>query len=295
MARKKKNEVQIFRNPKDIDKDIIAFSRDFNQQLLNAVGLKKWTGFQANLFMYLLGEIDWRDKVNKNVIEIDNLKFMEAIGWDMSNSKRRIKELLEKELYEMIENSTVKLYNPYDEEFIIEHLILSAKGNNYITEIELNPDLMPHFEQLYTLATDNKIPFVQYLKPDLLSLKTSHANRLFWEFKYHSHNGGSINIHKLTTKQLKELLGLDESSYVIKSTNKFDRSNFEKRVLIPSLEAIDKSEMISIIKDDDGNYFTKEKAGPRVRFYVFKYVVLSNEQIAENRKKRLEEQNAINK
>lgn len=184
----------------------------------------------------------------------------------------------------MIDNSIVKLKSLYSREYFIEHIIISEKGNHNTTEIKLNPKFMPHLEKLYKLASETNIPFLTMLSDDLLSFKSSYSQPLFMELRRCSRSGGCINEHKITTRNLKYLFGLDETAYVNKN-GRFDRHGFEKRVLIPALEGILKTKMIDIIPDEKGNLFGKEKYGKTFHSYVFKYKVWTSEQIAARKKK----------
>ncbi len=94
-----------------------------------------------------------------------------------------------------------------------------------------------------------------------------------------------INERRYTTKELKTIFGLDINDYTRMVTNKedgskerkFDRTNFEKRVLIPAIEQINEGEMMQILtqpgKKGRVSYFGKTKTEQGSVCYIFRFKV----------------------
>lgn len=289
MGRRKKESKGLFiRKPEDVERDMLGMSRDFALAHLVNADFTEWSALQRKIFTIILGEINWKQKGNLNIIEMKNEDIANKLGWELNKNDRRLQEVLKENLVFMIEHSYISLHNPITNELISAHLIATLKTTSYMTSVTLNPDFMPHFEDLYNINLETRKSFITFMEPDILSFSSCFAYPLFFELRSCGKSGGAVNTHTLTTRRLKEIFGLDESSYMRKDGH-FDRTNFEKYVLLPAIEDINSSETLSILPCEDEKFFKKEKVKGKVFGYTFKFQIWDKAKITKNRQLLLEQ------
>lgn len=119
-------------------------------------------------------------------------------------------------------------------------------------EVSLNPKFMPYLEQFIDYYT--KIDLDSFV-----SFRSKHALTLYKFFC--SWNSEKKTIQ--TTKQLKELLGLSQETYV--QSGKFNRSAFERDTIIKAIKEIN---FVSNLEID----YKKNKKGNKVLNYEFSWI-----------------------
>ncbi|WP_174479965.1 replication initiation protein [Spiroplasma endosymbiont of Danaus chrysippus] len=109
-------------------------------------------------------------------------------------------------------------------------------------EISLNPNFMPYLEQLVREYTKLQLD-------SILKLKSKHSLTLYKFLCSWTDENKKINQRYITTKDLKELLGLSIDDYVYKG--KFNRADFERKTINLSLSEINEKTdlIIKLIKN----------------------------------------------
>lgn len=285
MGRHKKEEkALIIRRPEDVERDTLGMSRDFALTHLITAGFSEWSALQRKLFVIVLSGINWRESGNSNVIEIKNEDIMKKLDWELQKNDRRMTEILDDNLHYMAKSSYLELENPLTRERITRNLISEVKTNSFSTVVELNPKFMPHLENLFSVNLATKKSFITFMQPDVLSFSSSFAYPLFLELRSCGKSGGAVNEHAITTRRLKEIFGLDEDAYM-RQDGHFDRTNFEKFVLMAAIKDINKSETITILPWDEkgSKFFSKDKVKGKVYSYIFKFQIWDKKKITRNR------------
>ena len=295
MAKKKKTTKLDIVDIGEFDNQIYAHSRNYAMAQVRNSEIKKWSLIQNKIFAEILSQIEWKSGYNSNVIEINNDEFMKEVGWDLANKDiRKMGRELRKELDFMLKNCAITVQDPYSKKYYEGHVILDFEGNSQFTTITINPKIMPHFEKLYSMNAATKVSFLPFYKPDVFNFSCKFAYPLLVEFKSCCKVGGYINHHTMTTKQLKELFNLDIGAYmrdydpITDKYSKFDRANFEKYVLNPAIEEINRTCMVKILKNADGSYYEKTKTRGKVTGYIFQYIVYDLEGMKKQKQKELE-------
>lgn len=299
MARKKKQELlpQIF-SPNDMTKHSCAFSRDFAYTQIQHNDMVKWTQTQKKLFMFVLEEIDWTRKGNKNVVELDHKEVALRMGWDYAEENgRKIKHVLENEISEMWLNGKIELRDPISGLWIKDHVIGTIAGDSLRTFVQISPHFMNHFEGMYQTSKKTGVSFPVIMSTDVLSFKSSLTYDFFVKLRLEGAVGGPINTKELSTAEIKNILHLSKKAYTKKvvdkktgeEKDKFDRTNFEKHVLTTILEDINRSETIQIIKAPDGKLFQKTYLKKQVHKYIIKYRIFDVNAIKARRKQLIAE------
>lgn len=110
----------------------------------------------------------------------------------------------------------------------------------------------------------------------IMQFKSSYSITLYNYLLSWHNRSYKINKQWLSTKQLKELFGLDEDDYMRKNGT-FDRNNFEKRTIQKAVDEITEAGYMSICW-----YKAKDKLTKKVIAYVFEFVVLDHDKEKEN-------------
>lgn len=273
-------------------KESVAMTRDFIREYLGREGFKTWSCQQHKLLSLFLSKIDYTEGNNNIDIELTYDEIIEGFGWDYSKNIRNMKEILKSDIDYMMGNCKMWLKgrdttSPY----YAENLIISCKLDSSYIIMRININFMIHLENLFDLQYKKRWQFLIMPISDLKLFSSKYSQLFFYEFITCGKIGGSINSHQLSTKAIKYLVGLDEDSYMRKEQT-FDRSNFEKRVIIPALKDIDATEMVDIIKTENGNYFEKYKKRGKIVGYKFRYRIYNIYQIYDRRNKK--NRNTIN-
>lgn len=123
-------------------------------------------------------------------------------------------------------------------------------------EVSLNPNFMPYLEQLVKNYTKINLD-------NALKLKSKHSLSLYkWLCSWTNENQNT-NQRYITTKELKELLGLPKETYI--QNNKFNRADFERRTINPAIIEINKKTNITIS-------LKKQKKHNRIQNYEFNWI-----------------------
>lgn len=292
MAKKKKNNLGIAL-VNNFDTQIYGMSRNFARAELWDSDIRKWSVLQEKIFVEVISQINWKGGGNNNIIEISNDDLMQELRWDLgSKSARQMGYNIRKELDFMLRNDAIVVQDVYTKQFYEGHIFVEFEWNSLTTTITINPTLMPHFEKLYHLAKTTQVPFLTFFKPEVMAFKCKYSYPFLMELKSCCKVGGPINHHSLTTRQLKELFGLDESAYMrdydeTRGTySKFDRANFEKYTIDKAIEEINETCMASVLQQEDGKYYKKTKKRGKVTGYEFQYVVFDVDQMQQRKLKQ---------
>jgi len=287
MAKKKSKKVipYTFDDVQNFEDNIYGMSRNMVRSILGSPAIRSWSALQNRIFVCLISKIKWKTSGNSNVIEVRIDDFVRELGWDINNvDSRKVAYVIRDELSYMFDHCDVSAQDPYSGKYYEGPLILEHEGDSQYIQVAVNKRLMPHFEKLYNVARTTGVPFIPFFKPEVLNFRCKYSKALLEEFKSCCKTGGAINEHCLTTKQLKELFGLERGNYmreydpVTDTYSKFDRANFEKNVLFPAIKELNQTCMIEILPYED-TYFEKEKFHGKVTGYIFKYRVYDLEEM----------------
>jgi hypothetical protein len=294
-GRKKKQELEILRLPMDISDDLLAVSSGFMYNYVHDETFHKWSLTQKKLFALVLDKIDWSGK-NNNIIQLKNEEVAKELGWDFSRENiRSVGADIKRDFSYMAIHSGVNLQDPYSHKWVSGNFICHATGDSMYTNVVMNPLFMPHFERLYENAGKSGRFFYTMVKPDIVKCDCYAGHELFmWMRSKHMKKGIGTYSHTFGTKELKDIFGLPIDAYMRDIDSEtgeyrdFNRSMFEKAVLIKAILSVNKSEQVQILKQSNGAYFKKEKEGRRVTGYTMTWRVLDNDAIAKRRAKKLE-------
>lgn len=267
------NDFQVEPRPKDqgnsLNNSLVAISKSLAKTQMC------WTVEQKKLFTMCLTKIAWGKSGNNNVVELNKREVIEALGLKIDSHNQST--YLRKAFQELARNSEVHWTDPEDKNVWEDDFLItrrrSTRGSIFVT---FNPYFMPHIENLAK-------SYITFLSDDIYNFKSKFTFALFEELRLHC-DTRRTNYRTYSTKELKDLFGLSKDDYM--SGGRFDRYNFEKRVLDRAIEEINQSKMMSIYPSI-GNHITKSgtmklyekiKKNGSIVGYRFKYVVRTKQQ-----------------
>lgn len=189
---------------------------------------------------------------NENIVKIEKAELWNLLGLTSTNryaeTKKKLQGLIDKTMVDFVDEKRTNYVG------VVVTGFKSDYKSDHI-EVSLNPLFMPFIEQLTThytkLEINSIVQFDSQYSLDLYKYLKSWNKSKEWEFG---------NARYLSTKQLKELFGLDKEDYV--SNGKFQRTRFEQRTIDTAIKEINsKTEMVV--------QYTKAKKGNRIIAYVF--------------------------
>lgn len=171
----------------------------------------------------------------------------------------------------------------YDSGAFIRRVTISGDKVRFLFE--------PQYLGLFTGLTKN---FITLWAEDISRMRTRRSVQLYEYLRQRTDGKKTEYDAVLGVRELKEIFGIPKdgpNSYMRKKGG-FDRSNFEKNVIDPICEDLEKCEMIKLLvigeiadeKAKDGKnrkkYYEKVKVGNRVAGYRFQWVFSARPQIA---------------
>ncbi|WP_425381617.1 replication initiation protein [Spiroplasma endosymbiont of Polydrusus pterygomalis] len=194
---------------------------------------------------------------NPTVFKLNKLEFfnkLELESQDRYNRYRRlVRALINKTFFEIKDEQGgelmgVVVYSSY------------WKPKEPYFEVSLNPNFMPYLEQLVKNYT--KINLDSALK-----LKSKYSLSLYKWLCSWTNESKNQNQRYITTRDLKELLGLSVDAYTYRGN--FNRADFERRTINPAINEINnKTNLMQELK--------KQKKGNKILNYEFIWIQKEN-------------------
>lgn len=261
-------------------------------------GLPRMSKVKIKLLFVMLEHINWREYTDSNIIVIDNQLTKKRIGWNIEKDPT-VAHRVRNGFKSMMEECMITVQTDGDTEKKIP-LILGVYGNKSYTAVAVNPVFMDQISNLPAYGGR----YFQFDIGDIMGFGSKNSIYLYMELqkrqKFQRQYRGHYNIHtprltkvRFSTKSLKEIMDLDLKKYVSYKIEKdtkdkrahFNRSKFEKDVLVRPLEEISHSRMIELfppsekdggvdwIKWVDTQWYSKEKRNGRVKYYHIHFCV----------------------
>ena len=162
-------------------------------------------------------------------------------------------------------------------------------ANDDFTVLAINPVFLYHFIHADRVVGQNmKRDYFQYAIEDIMNFQSKYSLLLYLELRIRQKYDVSLNMPvnavptevRFYTNALKDVFGLSFDSYTqtIDGVQHFNRASFERKVLCPALEEINKSRMIKILppkEDECGIHealFRKTKFNNKIKYYYIYFL-----------------------
>lgn len=188
---------------------------------------------------------------NPTTFKIEKKSFFEKLNIVGTDKYKRY----EKIIVNLIDKTFTEIFKKETNSKLIGRVISDAEWfykENYF-EISISNKFMPYIEQLVNHYTKLNLD-------SIVLFKSKYALTLYkWLCSWNDENK-KINQRYITTKDLKELLGLSKEAYM--QGIKFNRSHFERRIINPVILEINKKTNFNL-------NVKKKKNGAKVENYEF--------------------------
>lgn len=257
--------------PQEPESTLIAVSKIF-ARAMKEMSLSEW-----KTFVYALTRIKWTEK-NRAEIYLDKKKLADLVG--VKSDSDHLSRNLDRSIGGLPGHSYIKIAKEDKERYA------AVNGNMVrICEINANPQvfvlLEEHFLPMFQELNKAQEGYITMWSGDLFSMASERSIIFYEDLRLHS-DTRTTNTRIYTTKDLKELFNIprDGRGSYMQKNGRFNRTNFEQKVLVPIVEDLQKCKMINLILEDDGMPWRKEKRGNRVVGYRFTWTISQHPGVA---------------
>lgn len=213
------------------------------------------------LFGLILSKLDYKKDNRKNgVVEVECTldEIIKACG--VSRNIYAVKDYYRELASNLVRASYLEAFLSPTSEFLgyaIQQVILNDKNNATAFKFRLSDSLLPYFQELASHYTVVRLENAKHFR-SRFSYEL-YLNLLSWATPSYEQK---VDFRTYTTKQLKDIFGLDQNAYV--SNGKFNRKLFEQKTLDLAISEINELTDLSVI-------CTKIKEGRKVKAYCFEF------------------------
>lgn len=206
-------------------------------------------------------------------VELDKKQLAAAIG--MKTDADHLSADLYKKLRNISTHSMIEIAD--EDKAIYSSGVLITDINRIGTSIVIS------FNRKYLgLFTGLSRDYITMWSGDIFKMRSIRSVQFYELLRQLTDTRQGVNSHGWGVKQLKELFGIPKDgpgSYMRKDGH-FDRPAFERYVIQPLCEDLQKCKMISLVVQPDGKSYEKVKVGKRVVGYRFYWLFTSHPKIA---------------
>lgn len=229
---------------------------------------------ERKLMSIYLSKIEWKNMKNNLEIWVEKHEIMNKLGSVMNSTDQSA--YLRKLAQEMVRHSELHFDGADKDEWEDMPLFTRRKSTKNMLMIEIYHGAAKLLEGL-------ECDYITLFLADILNFDSnidgSRAYKLYEYLRLYS-DTRRMNTRVISTKEFKELFDIpkDGKNSYVKKNGKFDRTNFEKKVIIPVLEMVAKCEHVVLHnygKDKNGKpiYYKKIKKYGMVQGYELTYSI----------------------
>lgn len=212
---------------------------------------------------------------NPTTFKLNKLDFFNKLELESKNRYPRYRKIV----HGLINKSFFEVKDEFGKQ-ILGVVITASSWNSKESffDVDINWRFMPYLEQLVREYTKLQLD-------SILKLKSKHSLTLYKFLCSWSDENKKINQRYITTKDLKELLGLSIDDYV--SNGRFHRPSFEKYVIFSSIKEI----------NEKSNYVVKCKKNKKrntVQNYEFTWTQKEKTHLDNHTKETINKHQSLN-
>lgn len=241
--------------PNSLDEALVVVSN------IIARATTKWTLEETKMFLCMVSKIKTRDE--DNWVTISKKDLSEKLGIAASN-KSKMREMFRK----MVSKSFIDFDGIKEDDWMSGVLLISIKSTKKDISVQFNPTYLPLLDHLSS-------HFTEFYLDSILGFRHMSSYKLYIYLASWAKGVVGVTEKELVPKsKLHKVFGLSDSDYWRnwgQENVKFDWANFEKFVLTPAIEEINK------LQSCDMNILKCQKAkdGKTVLGYEIEYVMTS--------------------
>lgn len=257
-------------NPKD---RLVAVSDIF------ARARKSMSLAEQKTFVYALSQLKFTEPIEKqkalhnNIITLDKKTLANIVGIKSDSDHLSV------DLFDEIKNLTAHSYIEIREKdldlYASGFLVTSILSRRNIIKIRFNEDFLP----LFTGLTSD---YITLWAGDIYQMSNVRSVQFYERLRSITDTRESVNDVGLGIRAIKEMFNIPEkgSGSYMRKDGHFNRTNFEKSVIMPICEDFRNCKMINLIIQSDGKPYEKIKRGGRVLGYRFYWTFSAHPRVA---------------
>lgn len=232
---------------------------------------------EQKTFVYALSELKFTEEAKSNVVYMDKKTLARIVGVDSDpdhlsvNLKRAIGDLPKHSFIEIADRDL----DLFDSGVLVSRVTM------------LKNRVRLKFEEDYLkLFTGLSRDYLTMWSADIFQMTSQRSVQFYEYLRQETDTREQTNSIGLGVKALKELFGIPASgpgSYMrAPEKGGFNRPEFEKKVILPLCEDLQKTRMIRLIVQPDGMPYRKIKRGNRVLGYEFAWSYTAHPAVADS-------------
>ena len=192
---------------------------------------------EKKLCAIYLSKLEWKNLKNNREIWVEKSEIIRLLGSEIDTTDQSY--YLRKLAQSMVHHSDLQFDGENDDDWEDMPLFTRRKSTKGMLMIEFYDGAMKLLEGL-------KSEYITLFLSDILNFESNENGRrayiLYEYLRLHS-DTRQVNNRTISTKEFKKMWGISEDAYMREKSG-FDRANFEKYVILPVLEMLEKCEHV---------------------------------------------------
>ena len=231
---------------------------------------KEMSLHEQKAFVCALSQMRFTEEAKSNVIKLEKKMLAQVLG--IHSDPDHLSVDLFNEIKDLPRHSYIQIAEKDLDFYSSGFVVTSVTSFKHIVRIKFEEDYLPLFTGL---STD----YITMWSTDIFQMTTKRSVVFYEYLRQHSDSREQVNSIGLGVKALKELFDIPEESYM-RAKGGFNRTEFEKKVIEPLCDDLQKCKMINLVIQPDGKPYEKVKHGNRVSGYRFYWTVSDHPAIA---------------
>lgn len=250
----------------EMDNSLVAVSKVF-ASAIKQMNLQEW-----KTFVMALTHIKWNEK-NMNYVRLDKKDLAEKVG--VNSDTDHLSQNLKRAIGKLPQHSFLEFTNGDD--WINGCFCTQIACYKNVVRLKFDEDYMPLFEEL-----NKEKNYITMWADDLFKMSSERSILFYEELRLHS-DTRKENSRIYGIKDFKTLFNIPkdgEGSYMNKDGH-FARAHFEKRIIDPLCQDLEKCDMINLSINEDGKPYKKIKnRHGNVLGYEFVWTISTHPRVA---------------
>ena len=234
---------------------------------------KNMTLAEQKTFVYALSQVSFKEEAKSNIVYVDKKTLAEIVG--INSDPDHLSENLKRSVGDLPVHSYIKISDVdrdlYDSGVVVSRITMLKNR----VRIKFEEDYL----SLFTGLSSN---YITMWSGDIFKMQSKRSVQFYELLRQLTDTRLDVNEHGWGVKQLKEMFGIpkDGKGSYMRKDGHFDRPAFEKYVIQPLCDDIQKCRMINLLVQPDGKVYEKVKQGNRVIGYRFYWTFTSHPAVA---------------
>ncbi len=228
---------------------------------------------EQKTFVYALSQMDFTEEAATNYIRLDKKVLANVLG--IHSDSDHLSVNLFDEIRQLPDHSKIEIIERDKDFYASGFVVTSVVSFKNFFRVRFNEDFLPLFTNLST-------NYITMWSMDIFKMTSKRSVQFYELLRQLTNTRNSVNQHGWSVKRIKEMFDIPmegKGSYM-REKGGFNRSEFEKKVIEPLCEDLQKCKMINLIVQPDGKLYEKVKNGNRVQGYRFYWTISEHPAIA---------------